>query len=88
MLTLTCKRAAVLLSTALEHGLPLRQRLLLRLHLLACAACMRCKLQLIMLRRAIRLRAHRVETQTVANGTTLSPAARARLKRALRDSEQ
>ncbi|MFL6208312.1 MAG: zf-HC2 domain-containing protein [Pyrinomonadaceae bacterium] len=87
MLTLTCKRAAVLLSAAMEHGLPLRARLLLRLHLLACAACMRFKLQLLILRRAIRLRACRVDTQTVADGTALSPAARARLKRALRDNE-
>lgn len=87
MLTLTCKRAAVLLSAALERGLPLRQRLLLRLHLRSCAACLRFKRQLIMLRRTIRLRARRVETQTVANGTALTPAARARLKRALRDNE-
>src|SRR5215217_7676746 len=62
MLTLTCKRAAALLSASMERGLPLRQRLLLRLHLRSCAACMRFKVQLRLLRSALRLKDRSTDT--------------------------
>src|SRR5919202_91741 len=41
MLTLTCKRAAALLSASMDRALTLRERLPLRLHLRVCAACPR-----------------------------------------------
>ena len=82
MFTLTCKRAAALLSASMERALPLRERLLLRLHLRLCAACMRFKTQLLLLRRALR-RADSPTDEAVA----LSPDARARITRALRDKE-
>ena len=82
MLTLTCKHAAALLSASLERALPLRERLRLRLHLRACAACARLKTQLLLLRRALRRRADPLVDQTAA--AALTPAARARIARALR----
>ncbi|HLL77097.1 MAG TPA: hypothetical protein VK421_17725 [Pyrinomonadaceae bacterium] len=84
MLTLTCKRAAALLSASLEHGLPLCERLLLRLHLRFCAACARYRAQLLLLRRALRRLARRIEEQPVSDTPALTQDARARLKRNLR----
>ena len=84
MLTLTCKRAAALLSASLEGGLPLRERLLLRLHLRVCAACARYKSQLRLLRRVLRQRARRIEEQADSDVPALTADARARLKRSLR----
>ena len=85
MLTLTCKRAAALLSASLERALPLRERLRLRLHLRVCAACARLKTQLLLLRRVLHGRAERLADQLAA--ATLTPAARARIERALRDRD-
>lgn len=83
MLTLNCKRAAALLSASLERGLPLRERLLLRLHLRFCAACARYRVQLLLLRHALRRLARRIEEQPVSDMPALTPDARARLKRNL-----
>ena len=85
MLTLTCKRAAALLSASLERALPLRERLRLRLHLRVCAACARLKTQLLLLRRALRLRAERLAEQPAV--AALTPAAHARIARALHDRD-
>ena len=84
MLTLTCKRAAALLSASLERAPALRERLLLRLHLRACAACARYKAQLELLRRALRRRARSLEEQGDPDLPALAPDARARLKQSLR----
>ena len=84
MLTLTCKRAAALVSASLERGLSLRERLLLRLHLRACAACARYKAQLNLLRRTLRRRARSLEEQGDSGLPALAPDARARLKLGLR----
>ena len=84
MLTLTCKRAAALLSASLERGLPLGERLLLRLHLRLCAACTRYRAHLHLLHSALRQRARRIEEQDDSDAPALSPDARSRLKRSLR----
>jgi predicted anti-sigma-YlaC factor YlaD len=83
MLSLTCKRAAALLSASLERSLPLGERLLLRLHLRVCSACARYKRQLQLLRSVIRQRARRSEEQTGPDVPALTPDARDRLKRSL-----
>lgn len=80
MLTLTCKRAAALLSASMERAPSPRERLSLRLHLRVCAACARYKSQLRLLRHALRERARWIEGQADANAPTLSPDARTRLK--------
>ncbi len=87
MFSLTCKRATALISAALDGKLPLRPRLLLRLHLRACAACLRFSQQLLLLRQLVRQRKHTIATAETTNAPTLSPTARARLKRASLDYE-
>ena len=50
---LNCKQASELLSQAQDQALGLRQRLLLKLHLLACTGCSRFDHQLELMRRAL-----------------------------------
>ncbi|HEX8070496.1 MAG TPA: zf-HC2 domain-containing protein [Pyrinomonadaceae bacterium] len=89
MFTLTCRRAAALLSLSLERALPVRTRLLLRLHLRLCAACARFALQLRLLRAAARQRARRLDADSFTDASArLDPAARTRLKRALDEQAQ
>lgn len=84
MLTLTCKRAAALVSASLERALPLGEFLLLRLHLRVCAACARYKEQLELLRGALRRHARQLEERCESRVPALAPDARARLKQSLR----
>ena len=49
----TCKEASHLISADLDGRLGFGQRLVLRLHLLACDACVRVKAQMGFLRRAM-----------------------------------
>ena len=88
MLSLTCKRAAALLSASMERAPTLGERLLLRLHLRACAACARYKAQLQLLRRVLRQRARRIEERPAPGAPALTSDARARLKRGLRDADR
>jgi hypothetical protein len=50
---LNCKQASKLLSQAQDQALGLRQRILLKLHLLACTGCSRLSRQLQLMRRAL-----------------------------------
>ena len=68
----------------MERRLWPHQRLLLGLHLLICAACMRFKTQLLLLRQAVRQRLRQLEGQHDSDMPALPPDARARIKRALR----
>jgi ATPase subunit of ABC transporter with duplicated ATPase domains len=51
---LTCKEASVLLSQGQERRLGLRERLVLKIHLLICDGCTNFSRQLALLRDAIR----------------------------------
>ena len=51
---LNCKQAGELLSQAQDQALGLRQRLLLKLHLLDCTGCGRLTRQLQFMRSALR----------------------------------
>jgi hypothetical protein len=88
MLSLTCKRAAALLSASMERAPALGERLLLRLHLRACSACARYKAQLHALRRVLRQHAGRIEERPDSDAPALTPDARSRLKRSLRDADR
>ena len=77
-----CREASRLQSEALDHALSPMQQLGLRLHLVLCKWCRRYGKQLRFLRGA----AHEHQDQVAdAAPQTLSPTARERLKRALRD---
>src|SRR5205085_12596981 len=88
MLTLTCKRAAALLSLSMDRRLQPHERLRLRLHLFVCAACTRCKRQLTLLRHIIRQRARRLEAKDEHDAPRLSLNARARLLDVVRHRRQ
>lgn len=77
-----CREASRLQSEALDHSLSRGQRLGLRLHLLLCKWCRRYGKQIRFLRQAVREHAEHVNNATPR---TLSPQARERLKRSLRD---
>jgi predicted anti-sigma-YlaC factor YlaD len=77
---ITCRRAAELTSRSLDGRLSLAQRALLRLHALTCGGCRRYGDQL---RRLHRVLARLVAT-TAPAGPGLPPAARERLRAAVR----
>lgn len=54
MFRLTCQEASRLLSQQMEEPLPLRRRLMLRLHLAYCTACTNVSRQFEALRLALR----------------------------------
>jgi hypothetical protein len=54
MFRITCQEASRLLSQQMEEPLPLRRRLMLRLHLAYCAACTNVSRQFEALRLALR----------------------------------
>jgi hypothetical protein len=77
-----CREASRLQSELLDHPLAPLQRFGLRAHLLLCKWCRRYGKQIRFLRRA----AHEHPDQVAeAGSSTLSPEARERLRRALRD---
>ncbi|HEV2798943.1 MAG TPA: zf-HC2 domain-containing protein [Pyrinomonadaceae bacterium] len=81
-----CREVVQLLSRSMESRLSLRERVLLRLHLRACASCERYLQHLRLMRDALRLRATRdAETKSPS---TLSNEARERIRRALEGRHQ
>ena len=78
-----CREASRLQSDALDHPLPLPKRFGLRVHLLLCKWCRRYGKQIRFLRLAVH--EHPDELNEAAPHS-LSPEARERLKRSLRDA--
>jgi len=81
MFSINCKQAAALISLRLEGELPLRERLLLGLHLCVCKLCRRFQRQLLFLRRVMRPYARHHVNEVAA--PSLSDEARERIRRAL-----
>ena len=81
----TCRQASRLQSEALDQSLSLPKRFGLRLHLLVCQWCRRYGKQIRFLRQAAH--GHPDEVNE-AVPRTLSPEARERLKRSLRDKSE
>jgi hypothetical protein len=79
-----CKQTVALISQSLERPLSLRERVTTRLHLWVCVWCVRYLEQLRLMRDALRAHASRASDEGAAAPGSLSPQARARLKRALR----
>jgi hypothetical protein len=72
----------------MDHTLPLRKRIGVRLHFLICKWCERYRQQLLFIREAVRQHPERLEGQDSSPTTTLSPEARERIKRTLAGKEQ
>jgi hypothetical protein len=82
---LSCKRATELISESLDGRLPLYAHLRLKLHLLHCRFCARCREQMLLIREVLR---RLVETEKEAvildsADVSLSPLARERIRSAL-----
>jgi hypothetical protein len=78
-----CKQVAPLMSEALDHDLPWRVRLEVKLHQAVCLACVRYERQLRLLNEAAHRLAAQVEEHQPSPDARLSDDARERLKRAL-----
>ena len=85
MKMLTCKDASRLISEGQERPLSGRERWSLRLHLWLCDNCRRFDRQLRFLRQAFQSIGKRVETDE--QGPQLSPDAKDRIRRSLRDQD-
>ncbi len=79
---LTCKDVSKLVSESLEHELPLRQRLAVRLHLMMCSLCRKYQRQTLLLRELFR-RIIRSEDDPSYSRQHLTEATRERIKMAL-----
>ncbi len=80
---LPCRRASELISDAMDRRLSVRERILLRIHLLLCGACRTYRRQLALIRRALRQGNQALDDLIALAGLTLSPEARERLRRAI-----
>lgn len=78
----TCRQVSKLQSDVLDQHLPLPKRLGLRLHLLVCKWCRRYGKQIRFLHQAVHDHPDRVNE---ASTQALSPDARERMQRALKD---
>jgi len=85
-ITPSCKDMTRLLSEAMDRPLPLGIRIKMRLHFLICKWCERYRNQLLFLRQALRRNPDELESEVAASSTSLSPEAKDRLKRAIRNS--
>ena len=85
-ITPPCQDMTRLLSEAMDRPLPVGIRIRMRLHFLICKWCERYKNQLLFLRQALRRDPDKVEGDVTTSSTSLSPEAKDRLKRTLRNS--
>ena len=82
----TCQELTPVLSQSLERRLTLREQITLRLHFLICVYCVRYLRQLRFMREALRAReAKALEDEGEAAHPSLTPEARERIRRALRE---
>lgn len=85
-ITPSCKDMTRLLSDAMDRPLPVGIRIKMRLHFLICKWCERYKNQLFFLRQALRRNPHESGDEVATSSTSLSPEAKDRLTRAIRNS--
>lgn len=84
LLNLPCREMTHLASESLDRDLDRLERIALRSHLLYCSACRRFLKQIVLVRRAARGLAERLESDRPVPGPDLPVEARERIKRALR----
>ena len=66
----TCREATALMVAREDQALPWADRLALRLHLMACAACPRFARQMLTMRNSMRQWRHYVETESFSDAPT------------------
>ena len=80
----SCKEASRLASDSLNRRLTLGERIALRTHLFMCEACRRFERQITFLHHA----ASRIEAAETAGSLALSPSARDRINRGIRQGSK
>ena len=85
LLNLPCREMSRLASESLDRDLDRLERIALRSHLVYCLACRRYLRQLLLLRRAMRRLATRLESGSDLDGPGLPDDVRVRIKQALKD---
>lgn len=84
-MTPTCREVVRLISDDMDRPLPLGTRLKIRVHFLICKWCERYRRQLVFMRNALRRHPDRLAgTEPSADGPSLSPEARERIRRAIK----
>lgn len=84
---LTCKDVSKLVSESLEHELPFRQQIGMRIHLMMCSLCRKYKRQTLLLRELFR-RMARFEEGQPDSRQHLPEATRERIKQTLRTDRE
>lgn len=79
----SCREAARLASEAQDRPLAMRQRMVLRIHVLMCAACRSYERQILFIDRVFRLRAERGDP-SIPTSDGLDAAARERIRARLK----
>jgi hypothetical protein len=87
LLNLPCSEISELVSLSLDRELPFDKRLAVKSHLLYCKACRRFRGQLLSLRSALAQLSSDATGAELENIPRLTPQARDRIKRALRNGE-
>jgi predicted anti-sigma-YlaC factor YlaD len=87
LLNLPCREISELVSLSLDHEPPRAERLAVTLHLLYCKACRRFRRQVLTLKSAMARLASDASCAELAEIPHLSPDARERIKRALREGD-
>lgn len=80
---LSCKEVAQLVSESLDHKLPLRKRIGVRVHLFMCAVCCHYRQQMLALRKVIRLHHQTEESGKSTCEEILPEIAKERIRQAL-----
>lgn len=83
----TCKEITKMASDSIERKLPLRQRIVLKLHFLTCVWCARYFKQLQFMREAMQKRSSQLEDGESSSPSALTPEAHERIKRSLKRLE-
>ncbi len=82
--TINCHKASRLISLSQDYPLEFSQRVLLKIHLMRCAGCVRFAQQITALRRLLALRRQKEETPLASYPHSLSPECQGRIQSLLR----
>ena len=85
--TISCKKAAELLSESFEHPLPLSKKIALKTHLALCRTCVYCARQLQALRAVFRNYDSAISEQPPPDSCCLPDDAKKRLKESLNKAD-
>jgi hypothetical protein len=83
-----CHEASILTSRAMDEDISLKERVGLKMHLLVCKWCRRYSKQVNLIRDIVRRQASRVESTESQTDLNLSPGARNRIEKILKDGSR